>query len=359
MIEGFLQDLKHSLYVFARSPAFTLAAVAALTLGIGANTAIFSVVNAVLLKPVAFPDPDRLVVFMNTSPEGSGSAASPAKFQHYRRQSAVVQDVAAFNDGIVNDTGGSLPEQLQSAQVSRDFFRLFGAPFARGRGFAPEEDLPKGPRVVVLGERFWATRFGSDPNVVGKTISLSGDVYTIVGVLGSFDFREFGPAPQVWIPFQLDPDTSDQGHYFRVAGRLRPGVTLEQAKARLQMSAAEYRRRFPNVLGPNNAFTVQPIRDVLVRNVRSSLLIIAGAVSFVLLIACANVANLLLARADRPPPGNRDPCRGRRLARPHHAPDADRERRARARRRRPRPACRLGGNPGSPVDQHRGAAASG
>jgi len=296
-MEAFLKDVRQSARMFAKAPAFTLAAIAALTLGIGANTAVFSVVNAVLLKPVSFPDPDRLVVFMNTSPQGSGPAASPAKFQHYRQQTSVVQDVSAYTTGIVNFTGGTFPEQLRSGQVSADFFRLFGAPALMGRTFSPEEDRPNGPRVVVLSEEFWRTRFNADRGVVGRTLSLSGDPHTVIGVLGRFNFQDFGAQPQVWLPFQLDPNTSDQGHYFQAAGRLKAGVILDQAKARLQLSADEYRRRFPNALGPNNSFTVQPVRQVLVRNVRSSLFVLAGAVSFVLLIACANVANLLLVRA--------------------------------------------------------------
>ena len=296
--DNFIRDFTHSLRMFAKSPAFTLAAVAALTLGIGVNTAIFSVVNAVLLRPVSFPDPDRLVVFMNMSPDGQGGpAASPAKFQHYRAQSDVVQDVAAYRTGVVNYTGGSMPEQLRSAQVSSDFFRLFGAPVVLGRTFSADEDLPDRAKVVVLSSRFWSTRFNSDPNIVGRSISLSGDTYTIVGVLGEFHFEDFGPAPQVWVPFQLDPYTKDQGHYFQTAGRLKPGVTLEQAQARLKLSSASYREKFPNALGPNQTFSALPIREVLVRNVKTLLLVMAGAVSFVLLIACANVANLLLARA--------------------------------------------------------------
>ena len=297
MLEDTLRDLRHSLRTFAKSPSFTLAALAAVTLGIGTTTAIFSVVNAVLLEPVAVPEPDRVVLFMNTSPQGSGPGASPAKFAHYRQQTQVVQDVSVFNTGVVNYTGGAVVEQLRSARVSKDFFRLFGAPVALGRTFTTDEDVPSGPRAVVLSHRFWTTRFAGRTDVVGTSISLSGAPHTIVGVLGEFDFREFGPAPQVFIPFQLDPQSRDQGHYFQAAGRLKPGVTLEQAKARLQLSAGEFRSRFPNALGPNQSFSVQPIRDALVRNVRSSLLVLAGAVSFVLLIACANVANLLLARA--------------------------------------------------------------
>jgi predicted permease len=297
MPEILLADIRQALRGFAKSPAFTLTAIAALTLGIGANVAIFSVVNAVLLKPVSFPEPDRLVVFMNTSPQGSGPAASPAKFQHYRQQSAVVKDVAAFNTGVVNFTGGTFPEQLRSARVSADFFRLFGAPIVAGRAFTPQEDRPRGDKVVVLGHSLWASRFDGSPAAIGRTISIGGEPYTIVGVMGEFDFREFGPTPQVWIPFQLDPDTTDQGHYFMVAGRVADGITLEQAKAKLQASASAYKAKFPNALGRNGSFSVEPIRTMLVRNVRSSLFVLAGAVSFVLLIACANVANLLLARA--------------------------------------------------------------
>ncbi|PYR89201.1 MAG: hypothetical protein DMF84_25295 [Acidobacteria bacterium] len=298
MFEALLKDLRHSLRMFVQSPAFTVAAVAALTLGIGANTAIFSVVNAVLLKPVAMPDADRVVVFMNTSPRGSGPAASPAKFAHYRQQTDIVQDVSAFNTGLMNFTGGSFPEQLRSGRVSADFFKLVGAPFLTGRSFTADEDRPGGPRVTVIARRLWETRFNADPEICGKTISLGGEPYTIVGVLDHFDFREFGPSPQVWALFQFDPNTADQGHYFQVLGRLKPNVTLQQANARMQASAKDYRAKFPTALGPQNSFGVQPIRDVLVRgDVKSSLLVYAGAVSFVLLIACANVANLLLVRA--------------------------------------------------------------
>ena len=297
MLETLSRDLKHSLRMFVQNPVFTLAAVAALTLGIGTNTAIFSVVNAVLLKPVSFPDPDRIVVFMNTSPQGSGPAASPAKFMHYRQQSAVVQDVSSFNTGIVNYTSGTFPEQLRSGRVTADFFTLFGAPIVLGRSFSVEEDSPNGARVALIGHSLWLSRFNGDRSVIGKTISLSGELHEIIGVLGEFDFREFGQQPQVWLPFQFDPNTTDQGHYFQAAGRLVPGVSLEQARAKLNASANDFRTKFPRVLAPDNSFTVEPIRDVLVRNVRSSLLILAGAVSFVLLIACANVANLLLARA--------------------------------------------------------------
>ena len=284
--------------MFAQTPAFTAAAVAALTLGIGANTAIFSVVNAILLQPIAVPEADRVVVFMNVSPRGSGPAASPAKFVHYQQQDQVVQDVSAFNTGLMNLTGGGFPEQLRSGRVSANFFKLTGAPVIRGRTFLPEEDRPNGPRVAVISRRLWETRFAGDPDVAGKSISLGGEPYTIVGVLDHFDFREFGPTPQVWVLFQFDPNTTDQGHYFQVLGRLKPGVTLQQAEARLNASAADYRKKFPNGIGPQSSFGVRRIRDAIVGNQAKQLLLVyGGAVSFVLLIACANVANLLLVRA--------------------------------------------------------------
>jgi predicted permease len=292
------KDLKHSLRMFVQSPAFTLAAVSALTLGIGVNTAIFSVVNAVLLRPIPFPDPARIVVFLNTSPEGSGQGASPAKFAHWRRQTSVVEDVAAFRLGVVNYTGGEFPEQLRSGQVSGDFFKLFGATTSLGRTFSVEEDLPDGPLVVVISDQLWTRRFDRHPQVLGRTISLSGDPYVVIGVLSpGFDMSEFGRAPEVYTAFQIDRDATAQGHYFRAAGRLKPGVSLEQAEARLKLSAEEFRARFPTSIGPQSAFSVQPLQEALVSDVRSSLLVLGGAVSFVLLIACANVANLLLVRA--------------------------------------------------------------
>jgi predicted permease len=297
-METFLQDVRQSLRLLTKNPGFTAAAIAALTLGIGTNTAIFSVVNSVLLKPAPFPDPDRLVLFQTTSPQGAGTGASPAKFQHWREQTDVVQDVSAFRTGVANLTGTGFPEQVQQAQVSADFFRLFGAATLRGRTFSAEEDLPKGPKVAVLSYGFWQRRFAGDPNIVGKTVQLGGDPHEVIGVLApGFDFRDFSLPPDVFVPFQLDPHPTDQGHYFNAGGRLKPGVSLQQANARLKLSADDYRRKYPNALQPNNAFAAQPVREALVTNVRSSLMILVGAVSFVLLIACANVANLLLARA--------------------------------------------------------------
>jgi len=297
-VELLLQDLKHSLRMFRQHRAFTAAAIAALALGIGANTAIFSVVSAVLLKPLPFPDPQNVVTFLTTSPQGSGPGASPAKFQHWREQSTVVRDASAYRVNVMNYTSGAAPEQLRAGQVSVDYFRLFGAPVVLGRTFSAEEDRPGGERVAVLSYGLWQRRFGGDANVLGKSIVLSGDPYVIIGVIGpTFDISEFGPAPELFVPFQLDPNTVDQGHFFQAAGRLKAGVSLEQAQARFKLSADDFRRKFPNGFPADNAFSLDRTQSVFVRNARPTLYVLSAAVALVLLIACANVANLLLVRA--------------------------------------------------------------
>ena len=175
-MESFIKDVKHSLRMFLQSPGFTIAAAGALALGIGANTAIFSVVNTVLLKPLAYPDPDRIVQFLLTSPQGSGPGASVTKFNVWRQRTAVFQDISAYDFGGpgLNLTGGAYPEQIQGIHVTKDYFRLFGAPVAIGRTFTADEDLPHGGHVVVLSNGLWKRRFGGDPNMVGKSISLGG-----------------------------------------------------------------------------------------------------------------------------------------------------------------------------------------
>lgn len=296
-METFAADIRHACRMLRKSPGFTATAVAALALGIGANTAIFSVIDTVLLKPLPFPDPDRIVMLMNSSPQGSGPAASVPKFNVWRKQTQVLQDVAAYDTGGpgLNLVGGDRPEQVNGIHVSKEFFRLFGATTILGRTFTPEEDRPRGANVVVLSYGLWQRRFGADPAIVGKAISFGGEPFTVIGVVN----REFtfDPAPDLYLPFQADPDSTNQGHYFRVAARLKPGVALGPAKAAMNLAAEEFRRRYPGALGPKNSFTVEPMQSLMVRNVRTALFVLLGAVASVLLIACANVANLLLARA--------------------------------------------------------------
>jgi putative ABC transport system permease protein len=292
------KDIKHAWRAFRDNKLFTATAVAALTLGIGVNIAIFSVVNAVLLKPIPYEDPDSLVVLMNTN-EGavSGPAASPAKYMHWRAQTDVLEHVTALRTIAVNFDGGDTLESIQAHQVSAEFFPAFRPPLLQGRGFAPEEDRPNAARTVVLGERFWTERLSRDPNVVGSTVTLSGNPHTVIGIVaGGFEFRDFGQG-EIFVPFQHDPNTTDQGHYFLTAARLKAGVTLEQAQARLAASAAGYRERFPVALGQNGGFSAVSYQESIVGQARNTLLVALGAVGFVLLIACANVANLLLIRA--------------------------------------------------------------
>jgi len=178
--------------------------------------------------------------------------------------------------------------------VTEAYFRLFGARMLLGRTFTPQEDMPHGGNVVVLSYGLWKRKYGGDPSVVGKPIQLSGEAYTVLGVTGK-DFQT-DPVADLWLPFQFPPNTPDQAHYFMAAGRLKPGVTLDQAKSQLKLAYAEFMRRYPES-DPKDGFSAQLLKDSIVRDVRSSLLVLIGAVSFVLLIACANVANLLMVRA--------------------------------------------------------------
>jgi predicted permease len=192
-----------------------------------------------------------------------------------------------------------MPEQWQSMKASADAFRCLGIPIIQGRTFTPDEDLPDGPLVAVISQELWKRRFGGKPGILGETISLNGESHRVIGIVGdSAALRLNGPPPEVYVPFQIDPNTRDQGDYFEVMARLKPGVTLQQAKARLEVSTGEYRVRYPTALGPNDSFTVKAFREDMVGDVRPSLLILMGAVSLVLLIACSNVANLLLVRSE-------------------------------------------------------------
>lgn len=291
----FFSDLRYSLRVLIGNPAFTITAVAALALGIGANTAIFTVVNTVLLKPLAYPDPDRIVQLMNTSPDGNFGVASPTKFNNWRTQTSVLQDVSAYDFGGPGfNLTGEVPEQVHGIHVSEAYFRLFGAPVILGRTFTPQEDSPNGGHVVVISYGLWQRKFGGNPKIVGTALSLGNEPYTILGVVGQ-QFRS-DPVADIWLPFQIDPNSTNQGHFFLTAARLKPGVSLAQANAQMKLAYGEFRRRW-TLADPKASFGVQPLRDSIVADARSSLLVLLGAVGFVLLIACANVANLLLVRA--------------------------------------------------------------
>jgi len=291
------RDFRFALRSLAKVPSFAVIAILVIAVGIGANTAVFSVINTVLLKPLSYPDPQSLVMLMNTGPQGSFPGANVPKFNIWHQQTGIFDAVAAFDQAGagLNLTGGSDPEQLQAVHVTQDYFRLFGAPLLSGRVFTAAEDGPNGGRVTVLSYGLWKRRFGANPGILGTNIQLDGQPYLVLGVVGP-KFETETPT-DLWLPYQFDLNSRDMAHYFRVAARLKPGVTVEMANAELKLAADQFRRTYPGGLGPKGGFGVEKLQDVMVGDTRLSLLVLLGAVTFVLLIACANVANLLLIRA--------------------------------------------------------------
>lgn len=297
-LETLLQDVRFGLRMLRKNPGFTAVAVITLALGIGANTAIFSVVSKVLLDPLPYPNADRIVLLQHTFLQRTDVSISVPEFMIWREQTQVFQSSAAFELGgaAFNLTGGDRPEQVPGLHASAGYFDVFGVPIAKGRAFTPEEDRPGGPHVAVISNGLWRGRFDGDPTIIGKTISMGGDPYEVIGVVG----RNFTmPLPlDIWLPLQADPNSNDQSHYLLVAARMRPGITLSQAKIAMKFAAEQFRGKFAGqFMAPGESATAELFRDTLVANVRPALLVLLGAVGFVLLLACANVANLLLARA--------------------------------------------------------------
>ena len=294
-----LQDIRFASRMLKKTPGVTAIAVAALALGIGANTAVFTVVNAVLIKPLPYPDSDRMVYLSRTFPGRSGaSSTSIPKFFAWKRGAGdVLSDVAAY-DFIgpgVSISGEGEPEQLKAIHASQDYFSLFGVKPAAGRFFTADEDRPGGPKVVVLSYGIWKRRFGGDPAIVGRPVSLSGEPHIVVGIAGA-GFRP-SPPVDVWLPLQADPNSLNQGHFLLCGGKLKPGVTLAAATARMRMAGEQFRRQYPDAMSRDESAGVVSMQEETVGAVRPILLVMLGAVAFVLLIACANVANILLARA--------------------------------------------------------------
>jgi predicted permease len=297
MAEGLWRDLRYAGRSLRRTPGFTIVAVLVIALGIGVNTAVFSVVNTVLLQPLPYPDPQSLVRLVLFTPQRTLDGASVPEFNLWRQQTGVLREVAGYDTGGagMNLTGDDHPMQVQAIHVTHDYFTLFGAPMIAGRTFTQQEDTPHGGNVVVLSYGLWKQRFGGDANIVGRTIQLDNTPYLVVGILDR-GFVTDNPA-DLWIPYQFDLNTQDMAHYFGVAARLQPGVTLEQANAQLKLASDEFRREIPNAIGQQNRYGVVLLKQWMVGDTRRSLLVLLSAVGLVLLIACANVANLLLARA--------------------------------------------------------------
>jgi predicted permease len=294
-LEIFVQDAFQAIRALSQRPAFTATAVATIALGIGANVAVFSVIDAVVLRPLNAPDANRVVRFGSRYGEGFSDIANFPQFNLWRRQTDLFEYVSAHRLDPVNLTGEN-PEQIHIARVSASFFPLFGARVALGRAFTDTEDGPGGDRVIVLSDAFWRRRVGGNARALGTTITLGSDPYRVIGVVAAgFDSEQFNPPPDAYVPFQIDPASSDNGSYEWVTARLGPGVTVAMANAQLPAVAEEYRRRY--ALGSNVIFEVEPLQETLTYNTRRFAPLWLGAVSFVLLIACANMANLMLARA--------------------------------------------------------------
>ena len=293
-----MNDLRYAVRILAKSPAFTAVAVLTLALGIGANTAIFSVVNAVLLRPLPYPESERLVWLSERSPNFPTMSVSYPNFSDWRSQQQVFEEIGVYNWGNYNLTGKGQPSRLTGVRISADALAALRARSAVGRIFSNDEDKPGAPSVVVLSHALWRERFGGDANIVNQSITLDGRPYTVIGVMpAGFAFPN---RTDLWLPvgpLSSEESWKSRGNHpglFGVA-RLKPGVTLEQARAGMETIAVRLDQQYPDS-NKNNRIRVEPLLDDYVRNVRPALWSLLGAVALVLLIACANVANLLLAR---------------------------------------------------------------
>lgn len=304
-MEAVLQDLRYGIRMLVKNPGFTAIAVIALALGIGATTAIFSVVNAVLLRPLPFVEPGRLLMVYETNLQrgfNRGSVSYP-NFADLRDQNHVFEKMSSYHSGDFILTGRGEPLRLQGAIVNADLFQLLGVTASLGRTFLPDEDKPGDGRVVILSNRLWRTHFNSDPGVLGNSLVLDGKNFTVVGVMPEgFQFPVQNEPVELWSTIAgeasgEDPMTSHRGaHYMNAIARLKPGVTIEQARADLETIAGRLEQQYPDTNSHRGVF-IESALESLVTDVRLALLVILGAVGCVLLIACANVANLLLARA--------------------------------------------------------------
>jgi putative ABC transport system permease protein len=304
-METLVQDVRYAVRMLLKNPGFTLVAALALALGIGANTAIFSVVNAVMIRPLPYRDASRLVMVWedNYNRGKHQNVISPANFLDWKEQSDVFEDMAALYDTHVNLTDVADPEELAGQRVTLNMFDLLGAQPMLGRTFEPDDAQPGRQDSVILSYGLWQRRFGGDKEIVGKTIKLNTRTFTIIGVMPP-DYQLFvkqgsitGDRAEIWMPILFDNDARvRRGRFATAVARLKDGVTLQQAQSQMTSLAASLEKQYPEF---NTAWGVNlvPFREQFTGEIRPALLVLLGAVAFVLLIACANVANLLLARA--------------------------------------------------------------
>ena len=299
MLADSLHDLRYALRTLRKNPGFTIVAIFALALGIGANTAIFSVVNTVLLRPLPYEDPEQLVLVWEDATKHGHPRDVPtaANFIDWRDQNQVFEGMAAYNYESFNLTGTGDPERLHGRRVSADLFRLLEVDAKIGRVFTAAEDQPGSHYVVLISYGLWQRRFGGDPSIVGKALTLNGKSYAVVGVMPA-DFQFPTKDDQVWVPIAFTPEQAADRttHYLRVLARLKPSVTLSQAQTEMSTIGTRLQQQYPES-NTDVGVAVTSLHEHVVRNIKPSLLILLGAVALVLLIACANVANLLLARA--------------------------------------------------------------
>ncbi|HVG19229.1 MAG TPA: ABC transporter permease [Blastocatellia bacterium] len=297
-METLYQDIRYGVRTLLKNPGFSAIAVLALALGIGANTAIFSVVNAVLLRPLPFEEPDRLVmVWEKRMALGRvRNVASAPDFVDWRAQNAVFEDMAAYFNNGFNLSGDDEPERLQGVSVSPGFFSVLRAQPKIGRAFLPDEDNPASEPAAIISNGLWQRRFGGDPNIIGKTIRMNDQSRTVVGVMPA-DFVFPNSDVEVWVPLTFSAsDLNSRGsHYLNVIARLKPGVAIKQAQDEMDRIAARLEEQYQ--VNTGHGVNVFSLHEEVVGNVKQALVVLLGAVGFVLLIACANVANLLLARA--------------------------------------------------------------
>ena len=304
-MQNLLQDLRYAIRVLASNRAFSAAAIIVLALGIGANSVIFSVVNAVLLSSLPYPDADRIVmVFESNLQRQTQEAVAAANFLDWRDQNYGFQSMAAYRETSVSLPGGDRPERVYNLVTTSDLFDVLGVKPMLGRVFSRSEENLGTSRVAVISQSLWERRFGADPNILGQKLTANGEPMSIIGVMpGGFRF----PAEtDLWIPPQhvvpehvlrpsVDMSASRDSHYLNVIARLKPGVTLQQAGAEMDTVAARLEELYPND-NEGRRVSLTTMRENAVGKIRPTLLVLFGAVGFVLLIACANVANLLLAR---------------------------------------------------------------
>ncbi len=298
-MESLIKDIRYGVRSLLKHPGFTCIAVLTLALGIGANTAIFSVVNAVLLRMLPFREPDRLVmVWEDASLAGfPRNTPAPANYADWKSQNQVFEEMAALDQRSFNLTGDGEPEKIEANGVTANFFGLLGIKPILGRVILPEEDKPEVNKVVMLSYSLWQQRYGGDRGVVGRELLLNGEKYTVVGVMpAGFQFMESRIG--LWVPIAFTSETLTQrgSHYLIVVARTKPGVTLAQANADIHTIQQRIARDHPDQAGRLSAF-VMPLREQLAGDVRRPLLVLLVAVGFVLMIACANIANLSLSRA--------------------------------------------------------------